>query len=128
VKLQRYYYWVRSVGSLGKLAKGYGQMATGITGTVPAVPANVVAVAGATAAEPVVITWAPVATATSYGIYRADTADGLKTHLGDVLATADPLQATDSAIAAGEDYHYFVTAKLAQMESGFSDRAEAIIP
>jgi hypothetical protein len=128
VKLQSYYYWVRSVGSLGKLAKGYGQMATGITGTVPAVPANVVAAAGATATDPVVITWNAVATATSYGIYRADTADGPKTHLGDVLATADPLQATDSAIEAGEDYHYFVTAKLAQMESGFSDRAEAIIP
>ena len=128
---QSFNYWVRSVGKLGKMGKGYGQMVTGSTGVIPATPLSVEAKLGEGGAGPMEITWAPESsgTATSYGIYRAeDTVDGAKTHLGDIPATTNPLQAIDSTYVTGKTYFYFVTAKLAQMESGFSAPAQVIVP
>ncbi len=123
-----YFYWLRSVGSLGKVAKGFSNMATGNRGVAPAAPATATATQAAGAPVAVRITWDTAPTATSYGIYRADTADGAKTLLGVVPATANPLQYSDATVVVGNTYHYFVTSKLAQMESDFAGAAPVTVP
>jgi fibronectin type 3 domain-containing protein len=103
------YYWqVRArFGAVSIYADGFtiSYWSFTITNPFPAVPANVQATDGAFA-DKVQITWDPVAGATYYQVYRANSAAGSKSRLGKPVAS--PFN--DSAVTPAVTYYYWVKA------------------
>lgn len=78
------------------------------------------------AANPVLLSWnAGMSAVLGYNVYRGTTSGGPYTKLNTVLVTS--LTYTDITTASGQTYFYVVTA-VANLESGFSNEAQAIVP
>ena len=99
-----YYYWVKACNIYG--CSDYSSYNTGYrAGSPPGIPTNVIATNG-TYTDRVRITWNAVSGATSYEVYRADSAGGTKTNLSSPTATTyDDFWAT-----TGTTYYYWVKA------------------
>lgn len=113
-----YYYVVTAVNAAGESAPSAQVSATTITAqSVPGAPIGVSAVGGANQAT---ISWAAVAGATSYNVYRSLTAAGATTLFSN--ATSPFVQ---TGLTAATTYYYVVTAVNAAGESAQSTQVSA---
>jgi len=109
-----YYYWVKAKNAYGE--SGYSSYDTGYRkGVAPPSPTNVQASDG-TYTDKVRVTWNSVSSATSYKVYRATSSGGTKTYLGSTSSTTYD----DYSASVGTTYYYWVKAKNAYGESGYS--------
>ncbi len=115
-----YYYVVSAVNSFGESGNSSQASATpaSSTGTVPAVPMGLAAVAGN---QQVSLTWNASAGATSYNVKRATVSSGPFTQVANTSATND----TDASVTNGTTYFYVVSALDAAGESGNSNSVSA---
>ncbi|MGN0649669.1 MAG: fibronectin type III domain-containing protein, partial [Oscillospiraceae bacterium] len=118
-----YYYFVAAYNSKTATLSEYSDAAKV---TVPAVLVAPVISTITTDGSSVTLAWNKVTGATSYRIYRADTATGAKTLLKGVAATTY----TDSTVTAGKTYYYFVAAydSVNKKLSEYSDAAKVTVP
>ena len=99
-----YYYWVKACNTYG--CSDYSSYNTGYrAGSPPGIPTNVIATNG-TYIDRVGITWNPVSGATYYEVYRADSANGVRTRLGNPSGTTFD----DTTTIANAIYYYWVKA------------------
>lgn len=110
-----YYYWVKAKNGAGE--SDFSTPDSGYRNANPPLdpPAGVQASDG-TYTDKVAVTWTAVSGATSYDIYRSDTAGGAKTLLGNATTMAF----NDLTGSANIPYFYWVKAKNATEESDFS--------
>lgn len=98
-----YYYFVRAYDSATGRLSGYS---AGKSVTVKAGIATPTITSVATGNGKVQLTWSTVTGATSYRVYRANTATGARTLLKAVTSNTY----TDTAVSSGSTYYYFVAA------------------
>ena len=114
-----YWYWIVAYNAVGD--SGFSEPDSGWRAyAVPSAPTGVSASEG-TSTEGVIVTWSPAASATSYSVWRSDTASS---------ATASSLASgltatsyTDGSAVAGKTYYYWVRATNQGGTSGFSEYA-----
>ena len=97
-----YYYFVAAYNSKTGVLFAYSEYAIA---TAPAATAPSITSATANG-NSVRLTWSAVDGATSYRVYRADSATGTKT----LVKTVGTLYGTDTTVTAGKTYYYFVAA------------------
>ncbi|MGN0649916.1 MAG: N-acetylmuramoyl-L-alanine amidase, partial [Oscillospiraceae bacterium] len=98
-----YYYFVAAYDSVNKKLSAYSAAKSIKVETPLAAPAiSVISSDGSS----VTLTWNKVTGATSYRIYRAESATGAKT----LLKAVTTATFTDTTVTAGKTYYYFVAA------------------
>ena len=109
-----YYYWVKAVNDCGE--SDFSPYDTGSLSScpIPSAPQGVMATDG-TYMDKVKISWKSVSGSTHYKLYRAETAEGVKSYLGVSTSTSFD----DTTVIAGNTYYYWVTSNVCK-ESDFS--------
>lgn len=119
---QTYYYWVKTVGALGKLS-GFSNGDAGSTGLSPAQVTGLSAVAGTEAGE-VDLAWSAAANTDSYEIFRGASEDS---SLATLVTAVTTLNYQHAGVPAGTSY-YFVRGVNAIATGAFSAPAMVVVP
>ena len=117
-----YFYWVKTVGALGKLS-AFSNGDAGSTGVTPAQAAGLTAVAGTEAGE-VDLAWSAAANTDSYEIFRGASDDS---SLATLVTEVTTLTYQQAGVAAGTSY-YFVRGMNAIATGAFSAPAMVVVP
>ena len=99
-----WYYWVKACKTCG--CSDYSAHDTGYSSCVTPEPPTGVAASDGTYPDKVRITWAAVSGASNYAVYRSETLDGTKIHLGSPTGTTFD----DSTAIGGTTYYYWLKA------------------
>jgi len=108
-------YTAKVIAERGSADPAEDRITITVNSPLPPSPTNVQASDG-TYTDKVRVTWNSVSSATSYKVYRATSSGGTKTYLGSTSSTTYD----DYSASVGTTYYYWVKAKNAYGESGYS--------